>query len=69
MRILLTGANGFIGSKILETLVSLNYDIVIIKRSFSDIYRIKNLLTKVKSYDVDKTNLEWVFKENPKIEV
>jgi len=62
--ILLTGATGFIGSHLLEKLLKESYNVIILTRSFSDTLRIKHLLIKVKKYDIDKTSLETVFKEN-----
>ena len=62
--ILLTGATGFIGSHLLEKLLKESYNVIVLKRSFSDTWRIKHLLIKVKKYDIDKISLETVFKEN-----
>lgn len=62
--VLLAGATGFIGSHVLERLLEEKYKIVILKRSFSDTWRISNFLKKVKSYDLDKSLLEHVFKDN-----
>jgi nucleoside-diphosphate-sugar epimerase len=67
-KILLTGATGFIGSHLLEKLIQEDYDVIILKRSFSDCWRIKNLLNKVKIYDIDKIKLETIFKENNDID-
>lgn len=65
MTILITGATGFIGSYLLDKLLyDTNYNIIILKRSTSDIFRISNLLQKVKVYDADTINLEEIFKRN-----
>lgn len=65
--LLLTGATGFIGSHLLETLLENNYRMVILKRSFSDDWRISQLYEKYTEnlipFDVDKTSLEHVFKK------
>lgn len=47
-------------------LVSENFNVIILKRSFSDIYRISELLNtnKVKSYDIDIVNIEEVFQKH-----
>lgn len=66
-KILLTGATGFLGSHLLKGLLErTNFEIVILKRSFSDIFRIEEALNnpRVKSYDIDKTELENIFEEN-----
>ncbi len=62
--VLLTGATGFLGSHLLEGLVRDNYNVIILKRSFSDTRRIGHILDKVRTYDVDKGSLENVFDEN-----
>ncbi|WP_045213320.1 NAD-dependent epimerase/dehydratase family protein [Desulfonatronovibrio magnus] len=63
--ILLTGATGFLGSHLLEALLNNNYQVVILKRSFSDAWRINHLIDNVKSYDLDKDPLEHAFKDQP----
>ena len=67
-RILLTGATGFLGSHLLEALLKEGYQVVILKRSTSDTWRIAHLLEQVKSYDVDRELLVSVFSEQ-KIDV
>lgn len=64
--ILLTGATGFLGSSILRKLVGLDYNVIIIKRSNSNISRIKDIiaLKKIKICNVDNEDLELIFGEN-----
>ncbi|MCX5718347.1 MAG: NAD-dependent epimerase/dehydratase family protein, partial [Nitrospirae bacterium] len=64
MKILLTGATGFIGSHVLKRGLSENYEIIITKRSTSNVKRIKDVLDKVKYYDVDTVPLSKIFDEN-----
>jgi CDP-paratose synthetase len=64
MTILLTGATGFLGSHLLEGLLENNYEVIIIKRSFSNCWRIEEFLNKVISYDIDKVTLNSIFEEN-----
>jgi nucleoside-diphosphate-sugar epimerase len=52
-KILLTGATGFLGSHLLESFISQRFDVAIMKRSTSDIFRISHLLGKIKIYDLD----------------
>jgi len=61
--VLVTGATGFLGSHLLESLLKRGYSVVILKRSTSDTWRINQLLEKVKSYDVDCESLERAFEE------
>ena len=58
---MLTGANGFIGSHILQALVNQNYSVVVLKRSTSNLWRIKHLIGQYKSYDVDNHSISEVF--------
>lgn len=63
--LLLTGATGFIGSHLLEKLLNRDYKIVVLKRSFSDDWRIshilKNFSENIVVYDIDKVPLENIF--------
>ena len=61
--ILLTGATGFLGSHLLESLLKEGYAVVILKRSTSNTWRIQHLLDQVKTYDVDCEPLENAFKD------
>ncbi|MFH1715555.1 MAG: NAD(P)-dependent oxidoreductase [Elusimicrobiota bacterium] len=65
--ILLTGATGFLGSYVLKALIN-DYNVIILKRSFSDTWRIEKIINKVKFYDIDKTAINKIFDEN-KIDV
>ncbi|MBT3261543.1 NAD(P)-dependent oxidoreductase [bacterium] len=62
--ILLTGATGFLGSNLLKALLQNEYNVIILKRSFSNIFRIESLIKKVVYYDVDKIDLHKIFQEN-----
>jgi CDP-paratose synthetase len=63
--ILLTGATGFLGSNILKKILELDeYKVVILKRSFSDVFRISEIINRVKYYDIDLVPLENAFKDN-----
>lgn len=63
MKILVTGATGFIGSHLVKRLINDRYDVIILKRSTSDAWRIKDVLNKVKSYDLDKIDLKTVIED------
>lgn len=62
--ILLTGATGFLGSNILRALLADGYNVVVLKRSFSDVCRIADCLPYVKYYDMDKVSHSSIFQEN-----
>lgn len=61
--ILITGATGFLGSHLANTLIK-EYKIIILKRSFSDIFRIKDILQSADYYDINNIPLKNIFKEN-----
>ncbi len=69
INVLLTGATGFVGSFVLEKLLeNKKFNVIILKRSYSNLWRIDKYLKYVKQYDVDKIDLEEVFKQE-KIDV
>lgn len=63
--ILVTGGTGFVGSHLIEKLLNLNKKVIILKRSFSNTWRIdefldnENLIIK----DVDKENVNGIFSQ------
>lgn len=59
--ILLTGATGFLGSHVLEMLLFYEYNVVVLKRSTSDTWRISKLKDKVVFYDTDVFDLSNIF--------
>ncbi|MBK3333203.1 NAD(P)-dependent oxidoreductase [Persephonella atlantica] len=66
--ILITGATGFLGSHLTEKFLNDGHKVIILKRSFSNIWRIKHIIKNLYFYDIDKISLEKVFEEN-KIDV
>lgn len=64
MTILLTGATGFLGSYLLKRFVQEGFNVIALKRSTSDIYRIKELLDRITYYNVDKTEIKEIFKKH-----
>jgi nucleoside-diphosphate-sugar epimerase len=63
-KVLLTGGTGFVGSSLLRRLISNSYEVILVKHSFSNIFRIKNELERVKVYDLDRVSLREIFEEN-----
>lgn len=64
MNVLLTGATGFLGSHLLPELIKEGYEVIIFKRSFSDVEHIKSYFSQIKRYDIDKMDIEKVFQDN-----
>ena len=67
MKILLTGATGFLGSHLLKTILANSDDeVCIAKRSFSNTKRIEKELKndRVSFFDIDTNKLENIFHEN-----
>ncbi|MCL4480233.1 MAG: NAD-dependent epimerase/dehydratase [Candidatus Thermoplasmatota archaeon] len=62
--ILLTGATGFLGSHICHELIRNGYNVIALKRSFSNIWRIKDILHEIRVYDIDKEDLKVAFTTN-----
>ena len=62
--VLLTGASGFLGSALLASLLREQYKVVIVKRSDSNLWRIKDLVPLVSVYDADLCNLDLIFKDH-----
>lgn len=68
MKILVTGATGFLGSYIVKALIQNGHEVIILKRSFSNTRRIQEELAKVIAYNVDQYKIEQVFKEHNDID-
>jgi len=60
-KVLLTGANGFVGSHVLNHFVALGWDLVITLRSGSDCWRIQAELNNVAVVNLDEISLERIF--------
>ena len=63
-RILLTGANGFVGSHVLNHFVALGWDVVITLRGDSDCWRIESQINEVSVINLDEISVEKIFVEH-----
>lgn len=61
--ILLTGATGFLGSHLAKTLLKQGYQVIILKRSFSDTWRINDILSQLICFDIDLCKIDQPFKQ------
>lgn len=63
MRFLLTGANGFIGSRLLAGLIQAGHEVIILKRKTSDLWRIEEFLPFIQTQGSDLEDIESVFRD------
>lgn len=62
LRILLTGATGFIGSHLLEELIESGYEVTILIRNNSKLWRIEKLRGKFNFFNIDNIPIKEIFK-------
>lgn len=67
MKVLVTGATGFLGSHLVQALIREGYKVAILKRSFSNTDRIA-MFPQLDSYNIDHCRLEQPFIDNGKID-
>jgi CDP-paratose synthetase len=68
MKVLLTGATGFLGSALTKSLVGEGHQVIITKRSLSDTGRIDSVMSELSYYDIDRCSFEDVFNDHGKID-
>ncbi|KON85967.1 epimerase [Sporosarcina globispora] len=69
MKILITGSTGFLGSHLTKMLVKEGYEVILLKRSFSNTWRISDILSKVTVFNIDQCPIEQPFMECGPIDV
>lgn len=65
--VLLTGATGYLGSRLASRLIADGMLVVVAKRSFSDLRRIKSIIPLDLMFDIDREPLERAFTQFGKI--
>lgn len=68
MKVLLTGATGFLGSHLAHQLLKQGCQVIALKRCSSDLKRIQSILSDISTYDIDACNLTQPFKDHGKID-
>lgn len=69
MKILITGATGSLGSHLVRALLNQGHQVVVLKRSFSDLSRISDVVSSIESYDIDDIDLATPFAGSNRIDV
>ncbi|OGG85498.1 hypothetical protein A2392_03360 [Candidatus Kaiserbacteria bacterium RIFOXYB1_FULL_46_14] len=60
--VVITGATGYLGSNLTQRLVKEGgYDVVVLKRSFSNTHRLENIASQIQWYNMDEVPLTDVF--------
>lgn len=62
--ILITGATGFIGSKLVEELINADYEVGCLCRTKSNYERVKSFYNKCKWYNLDEIDIDELFRKN-----
>ena len=62
--LLFTGGTGFLGSNILKNIVDSGDKIIVLKRSTSNITRIKEITNEIILFDIDLIHAEMIFLEH-----
>jgi CDP-paratose synthetase len=62
--ILVTGGTGYLGSHVVRRLIYEGAKVIVLKRSFSNLQKIKDLSNRIKFINIDEANIEDAFREN-----
>jgi nucleoside-diphosphate-sugar epimerase len=64
LTICITGGTGYLGSRLIRSLMTQGHRVVLLKRSFSNTSRLTSLLPSITAYDVDIQPLDMVFRQH-----
>jgi len=67
MIIAVTGGTGFFGSHLIKGLLDYGHHVILLKRSTSDLWRIKEFVSEVDMFDIDVTPLSVLYNRHSKI--
>jgi CDP-paratose synthetase len=67
MHILITGATGYIGSKLVRDCISRGFEVSAVKRPNSSLEKLEGINEKIKWYGASLDELEYIFKNGKKI--
>lgn len=61
LRFLITGGTGFLGGHLLRALLARNFDVTVLKRRDSDLWRIADVQHRCRLFDLDETPMARIF--------
>jgi nucleoside-diphosphate-sugar epimerase len=61
MKVLVAGATGFLGSHIVDRFSGAGHEVIVLKRSTSNTWRISDLVSLIDCYDLDLLSLDEIF--------
>ncbi len=62
-KILITGATGFLGSNLTKALLSKGYEVHVLKRTQSDLFRLKEVMSSIQTYNIGEAILTDIFEQ------
>ncbi|RNB86138.1 NAD-dependent epimerase/dehydratase family protein [Brevibacillus panacihumi] len=63
MRVLVTGATGFLGSHLVKALLAEGHEVYILKRKTSDCSRLATVLHEIECFDLEHVEIEGMFRD------
>lgn len=69
MKVIITGATGFLGSHLVKTFLQKGHEVIIFKRSCSKIDRLEDTITQLHAYDVDRCSITQPFAAHNNLDV